>query len=51
MTSPSILPISAAQQRPGMAGNHQVLVGFYHIGGDTALWCADATQMSVVGRI
>src|SRR6266849_9084157 len=33
-----------------MAGNHEVLIGLYHIGGDTALRRADARQVLADGR-
>jgi len=42
---PSVLPISVARQDAGMTGDHQILIGFYHIGGDAARWCADADLM------
>src|SRR5439155_27091267 len=34
-----------------MAGAHQVLIGFYHIGGDTALRCAAAARVLSIGRL
>ena len=45
------MPLSAYYQRAGMAGNHQVLVGLYHIGGDTTVRGADAGPMLAVGRL
>src|SRR5262249_19291802 len=34
-----------------MAGDHQVLVGFYHIGADPALPCTDTGPMLLVGPL
>ena len=34
-----------------MTGDHQVLVGFYHKSGDTALGCADAILVSSIGHL
>src|SRR5215831_16137466 len=44
------LPVSGFHQRPGMAGNHQILVGLYHVSGDAAVRRADALLLVPVGR-
>jgi len=43
--------LSATYQRAGVAGNHQVLIGLYHMGGDTALGRADLRPVIAVGRL
>src|ERR1700741_1956932 len=40
---------SATHQGAGMAGNHQILIGFYNISGDVAVRRADSRLVLVVG--
>src|SRR5215472_14479065 len=49
MISPFFSGISVSHQRAGVASNHQVLVGFYYIGGDTAIGRAYAFFVFPVG--
>ena len=47
---PFRLPLSASDQRAGVPGNHQILVGLDHIGSDAVTGRADLLFMFSVGR-
>src|SRR5439155_21981473 len=49
--SPPLCRSSASYQRAGMAGNHQVLVGLYHISADPTGRRADALLAFALGRL